>query len=175
MIIQNVSNFYKTSDYMPIITAALLVDMIILVRIVSGSIKIRSLNKWYIKFGIFAVLADVLSIVIGVIIARFLYTLLFKNYVLIYFLILACVVQLIHDTLFARFFNSVPKGKNAMLDVFKEYAKEVGFKILGVDALMVVFTILIGGVFASLNPNWVVVILIMALYILPYLLFSIKL
>ncbi len=172
-MLQNLSNFNRVSDYLPIIIAALIVDMAVLFRIVFGYINIQSLNLWYKKFGFLAVVADVLSIVIGIIVARFIYPFLFKEYSLILFLLLTVAVQLTHDLAFAAFFNSISRGKSAILDVFKDYGKEVGVTILFVDALMMVSTILLGSYLASLNVNSLIIILIVSLYILPYLLYSI--
>jgi hypothetical protein len=92
---------------------------------------------------------------------------------LILFLLLTCAVQLTHDLAFAAFFNSISRGKSAILDIFKDYAKEVGVTILFVDALMIVSTILLGSYLASLSVNSLIIILIVSLYILPYLLYSI--
>jgi uncharacterized protein YacL len=105
MIFANLSNFKNINDYLPIITAALIVDMVILFRIIFGHIKIKSLNEWYNKFGLLAVVADVLSIVIGIILARFIYPFLFTEYSLIFFLILICFIQVTHDLLFYLFFT----------------------------------------------------------------------
>ena len=171
---QNISNFNKISDYLPIVTGALIVDMVILFRIVIGLINIKSLNIWYNKFGLLAVVADVLSIVIGIIMSRFLYSFLFKEYSLITFLVLTCAVQFIHDILFALFFNSIPRNKSIILDVFKDYAREVGIQILFVDALMMISTILIASYLATWSTNSQIIVFIVSLYILPYLLYSIR-
>lgn len=159
---------------MPILIAALLVDMVVLVRVVFGSIHIKSLNNWYKQFGVLAVAADVLSIVIGIILARFLFPFFFKTYSLIPFLLLTCVVQLLHDVSFYFFFTSVPRNFSAILDVFKDYAKEVGGLILLVDGLMMISTVLIATYLKSLSFNTNIIILIVSMYILPYLLYSIK-
>ena len=92
-MLENISQFKNTNDYLPIITAALIVDMAIIIRIVFGSIHIKSLNNWYNKFGVLAVAADVLSIVIGIIMSRFLYPFFFKTYSLMSFIMLTCIVQ----------------------------------------------------------------------------------
>ena len=173
-MLKNLSNFNNVSDYLPIIAAALIVDMVILFRIDLGYINIKSLNAWYNKFGLLAVIADVLSIVIGIIIARFLYPVIFSQYSLIMFLLLTCMVQITHDVSFALLFNSIPRNKSQILDVFKDYGKEVGIAILMVDSIMMVSTILLGSYLASLQTNSVIVIFIISLYILPYLLYSIK-
>jgi len=172
-MLKNLSNFNEVSDYLPIISAALIVDMFVLSRIVFGQININSLNKWYNKFGLLAVVADVLSIVIGIIFARFLYPFIFKKYSLILFLLLTCFIQIIHDCLFSLFFNMIPRNKSSILDIFKDYGKEVGFTILLADSLMMISTIIIGSFLATLNLNSIIVILIISLYILPYLLYSI--
>jgi hypothetical protein len=173
-MLKNLSNFNNVSDYLPIIAAALIVDMVVLFRIDLGYINIKSLNAWYNKFGLLAVIADVLSIVIGIIIARFLYPFIFSQYSLIMFLLLTCMVQITHDVSFALLFNSIPRNKSQILDVFKDYGKEVGIAILMVDSIMMVSTILLGSYLASLQTNSVIVIFIISLYILPYLLYSIK-
>jgi hypothetical protein len=173
-MLKNISRFNDTSDYLPIISAALIVDMVILFRMVFGYINIKSLNNWYNMFGLLAVIADVLSIVIGIILARILYPLIFQNYSLILFILLTCIIQIIHDLLFAVIINSIPKNKSEILDVFKDYAKEVGFTILLADSLMMIATILLGSFFATFKTNTIIIIFIISLYILPYLLYSIK-
>jgi hypothetical protein len=171
--LKNISRFENTSDYLPILTAALIVDMIVLFFIVFEYIEIPSLTEWYKKYGVFAVLADVLSIVIGVIMARFVYSAFFKDYFLGLFLIITCIIQLTHDLLFAAFFNSVPRYSSAILDVFKDYANEVGPTILLADATMMVSTVLIASMIARWKTNSNIILLVVALYILPYVLYSI--
>ena len=170
----NISNFNNVNDYLPIISAALIVDMVVILLAVVRKIKIKSLDDWYKRFGPSAVLADVLSIIIGIIIARFLYPKIFTEYSLIKFLALTVIVQFTHDLLFSKLFYSIKRGNSAMLDVFKDYATEVGPKILMADALMMVSTIILGSYFSTINRNTNIVIFIIMLYISPYLLYSIK-
>jgi hypothetical protein len=170
----NISNFNNTTDYLPIITGALIVDLIVIFLAILNIIKSKSLIIWYNKFGPSAILADVLSIVIGVIISRYLYPFIFKEYSLIKFLCLTIIVQVTHDLLFAFLFNSIQRGNSSILDVFKDYALEVGFKILLVDALMMISTIIIGSYLKKFTNNSVIILLIIMLYMSPYLLFSLK-
>jgi hypothetical protein len=172
--LENLSRFNRTGDYAPILIAALIVDMAVMVLILSGILNVKALNTWYTKFGILAVIADVLSIVIGVILARFLYPLLFREYSLPLFLFVACAVQMTHDLLFSAFFNTIPRNKSAMLDVFKDYAKEGGPGILLADSAMMISTILLGSYLATLDTNTVIIVSIVALYILPYFVHSIN-
>jgi len=172
MILQNISNFTNVSDYLPILTAALIVDMAVMVMTIAGGIHIKSLNKWYDRFGLAAVIGDVLIIVIGVIIARYLYPLFFKAYSLPVFLVLTVLVQFIHDIFFGIALSFIPRKKSDIVDVFKDYAEESGLQILFADATMIFFTVIIAGYLATWSTNSNIITLIVAVYVLPYLLYS---
>ena len=169
---QNISNFANTSDYLPILTAALIVDMAVMVITIAGGVHIKSLNRWYDRFGLAAVIADVLILVIGVIIARFVYPFFFNTYSLSTFLLVVCAVQFIHDILFGVCLNYILKNQSDIIDVFKDYAKESGAMILFADAVMILFTAIIASFLASWNTNSKIITLIVAIYCLPYLLYS---
>ena len=66
----------------------------------------------------------------------------------------------------------VPRGKNMMLDTFKDYANEVGFKAVLSDSLMIISTCLLSSYFVSLSLNANIIILILSVYILPYAIYS---
>ena len=169
----NISIFNNTNDYLPILNGAILTDMGVLLLVIFGYIKSKSLKKWYNLFNLSAFIADVLSIVIGVIISRYLYPLIFDKYDLFKFLLLTVIVQFTHDILFSKFFYSVPRGTSLMLDVFKDYGNELGGKILIADASMMISTIILGGIFASYSINFNIILIISLMYISQYLLYSI--
>lgn len=174
MILANLSNFQNTRDYLPLITGALITDMIVLVIILAGYINGKSIKEWYITYGLSGVLVDTLSITIVIILARFIYPFLFTNYSLLLFILLTCAVQVTHDLLFYLFFKTIPRNKSPIMDIFNDYATEYGYLILRADSLMMISTILLGSYLATLNTNSNIIILIVSLYILPYLLHSIK-
>ena len=169
----NISVFNNINDYLPILNGAILTDMSVLLLVIFGYIKSKSLKKWYNLFNLSAFIADVLSLVIGVIITRYLYPLIFDKYDLFKFLILTVIVQFTHDILFSKFFYLIPRGTSLMLDVFKDYGDELGAKILLADALMMISTILLGGIFASYSINFNIILIISLMYISQYLLYSI--
>ena len=71
MIFKNISNFSNVYDYLPILNGSLIADLIILFLAFNGVFKSFYLKKWYKKYQLSAVLADVLILVIGIILARF--------------------------------------------------------------------------------------------------------
>jgi hypothetical protein len=119
-------------------------------------------------------MADVLSLVIGVIIARFVYTEFKWKWSLALFLLVVVIVQLIHDLSFYQFFSNMPRGLSSVLDVFSDYAKENGYIILFADAGMMISTVLIASILLSnVSVNLNIVLLIVLMYITPYFVYSV--
>jgi len=158
-------------NYLSLFNAALLTDLIGICLVLVGYIQSKQLTLWYQTFGLAAVLADTLSLMIGFLIASFLYPYLFKSYNLGYFLALVVAVQLTHDSIFGVLVTQF-KGRSDILQVFKDYAKEMGFKILMADAIMMISTTLLQKVLEPYKEANIVLAIVL-LYITPYLLYSI--
>lgn len=171
MIFANISNFYKVSDYLPILNGCLNADLIIIFMLYHNIFKSKYLNRWYKRFNLSAVIADILILFIGIIITRYLYKYLFNEFNIIYFIILALIIQITHDILFYLLFTSVPLKYNYMLDFFKLYAKEVGIGAILGDSLMMVLACLLSSYFASFNVNTNIITLVISMYILPYMIY----
>lgn len=170
---KSISKFDNTSDYLSILNGALITDLFVIFLLIFGAIKSKVLFEWYRKYNLSAVIADVLIIVIGIIMARFVYPYVFgEKFSLIKFIGLAVAIQIVHDILFYYMFKLVPRGRNMMLDTFKDYANEVGFKAVLSDSLMIISTCLLSSYFVSLNLNTNIIILILSVYILPYAIYS---
>jgi len=166
-------NFNNTSDYFPIISAAMIVDIAGIILLKAGVIKSKYLEKWYSTYGISAGIADVLSIVIGIIVARFLYFKMFTKENLLYLIGLTVLVQWVHDILFYLLFRSIPRGVSGIMDTFKDYASEHGFSILVADSLIMISTILLAMYFSSFNTNNNIILFIVSLYSIVYFLYSV--
>jgi hypothetical protein len=98
-----------------------------------------ALKLWYDKFGLAAVSADVLSAVIGVLLATFF----FPNAFGINLVFASIFIQVLHDLFFYFVILAVPQGQNQMIDVFKSYANEGGWTILLADAMIMTGTVTI--------------------------------
>jgi len=172
MYFKDISNFKNTSDYLSILNGSLIADVIIILMVFFGFFKSKFLKEWYLKLNFFAVVADVLILVIGAILTRYFYPMIFKEWSIVKFTGLFVVIQVIHDILFYIFFDKiVPRGSNVVFDMFKDYAKEVGGGAILGDSFMVVMTALLSSLLASQSLNTNIIILILASYILPYVIY----
>ena len=159
-------------NYLALLNAVLLTDICVILLSIFGIIQSKVLNRWYSNYNLSAVIADVLIIVIGIIIARFVYPYIFNTYSLLKFIGLAVCIQIIHDILFYVFFSNTPRGLNKMLDTFKDYAKEVSYKAILSDSGMMIMACLIASYLSNKNTNTNIIVLISSLYVLPYLLYN---
>ena len=169
---KDISNFTHTQDYLPIFTSVLITDLVVILLLNMNIIQSRVLREWYATYNLSAVIADVLIIFIGIIIARYLYSRVFKSYTLLKFIGLAVTIQIIHDLLFYIFFKNVPRGVNRMLDTFKDYAKEVSYKAVLSDSGMMILASLLSAYLVGKNLNTNIIIMIVVVYLTPYILYN---
>jgi uncharacterized protein YacL len=171
MIFQNISNFNNIKDYLPILNGCIIADLIVLILLFNGFFPSNYLKKWYKNYHLSACIADVLILFIGIIITRFFYRLIFNKFNIIYFTILALIIQVIHDILFYLFFMNLPNRYNFMLDFFKLYAKEVGPNAILGDSFMMLVTCLFSSYFATLTINTNIIYLVLLCYLIPYMIY----
>ena len=170
--LKDISKFSKLSDYLPIFTGTLIADLVIIFIFSYTVFQSNMLMVWYKKYGLSAIIADVFIIVIGFILARLAYPYVFSSWSFWKFALLLLVIQITHDLLFALFFTSVPRKMNLMLDVFKDYAKEHSFKAVVGDSVVTLLAALFASYLAGVSYHNQIITLIVALYILPYLLYA---
>jgi hypothetical protein len=163
-----------TSSWPLLILAILVVDVIVLfITRYFPQIMGRPLNTWYDRFGLLAVISDVFIIAIGFAMARWVYSTWFSGQGLLTFLGILVAVQAVHDILFyLGVILPLPRGVNAMMDVFKDYAASGGAKIIAGDAGLMLGSaaVFLGLEQLSVPMQWFVGLL--TVYTLPYILYT---
>ena len=165
-MLKNIVNFSNTSDYLPLLNAVLITDLFVILLLNTNVIKSQVLRKWYSKYNLSAVIADVLIILIGLIITRAIYYYVFETFSLLKFTILAVLVQITHDVLFYMFFSSMPRGVNKMVDTFKDYANEVSYRAIFADSGMMIMSCIIASYLVNKNMNINIIVLLIILRLL---------
>jgi hypothetical protein len=168
----NIANFSNTRDYLPLLNGVLFTDLFVIMLSNARVIDSHVLRQWYKDYNVSAVIADILIILIGLIIVRVFYYRIFSQFSIFKFIVLALVVQFVHDMLFYGLFKNVPRGMNRMLDTFKDYANEVSYKAVLADGGMMIMAALVASYLAGSSLNANIIILIVLLYLLPYLLYN---
>ena len=119
--------------WVALFTAVAIVDFIVIVLSKFFPLT-KALGTWYRDFGVVAVASDILIIVLGIALAKFLY----PDATGWTLAGVAVVIQVIHDILFyVGVILQVPTGQNKIIDLFKNYAAEGSWKIIVADSAMI--------------------------------------
>ena len=152
---------------MRLLTAALVVEfwvIYIFKHLGTG----KSIKKWYDKFGAIAVVSDVTSVMIGIMIAQFFV----PGSTGLKLAMYSVFVQIIHDILYYVFIVlPIPRGTNAVIDLMKEYGKEVSWGPIVADAGIMISTV---GVYTALkdqSSETMMFIALVALYAITYVVY----
>jgi hypothetical protein len=165
-------NFENKFEYLPIITANIYADLFIIFATFSRVYyKILTLEDWYKKYRLSAMIADILIGVLYILLGRYLVYTLKLNVGLTAFALLCVVIQVIFDFLFYLLFTLVPLGTNNMLDFFKGYAKEVGVNALFGDSVLVILAVVISALLNARSFDTNIVFLILSIYLTPYFIY----
>jgi hypothetical protein len=171
----DISDYHEISDWVYILVGALVVECLIIGLTRSFPTFFgKYLNLWYSRFKLSAVVADVLIVLIGFGIARYLYT----EYIYpnndwnpAYFTGSAVGVQVIHDFLFYfGIIKPIPQAKNGMMDVMKSYGDEMGAKAVGGDSAIMVLTSIAAMLLKGSSANIVIAVALASAYAIPYFL-----
>lgn len=170
---KDISNFKNTGDYLPILNGSLVADLVVLFIVYyTPYFNSKYLMKWYETYRLSAVIADVFILVIGMVLARYVFYVFNLSWNIWKFLVIVLTIQIIHDVLFYFFFTSIPRKKNKMLDLFKDYAREVHVGAILGDSFMMAVATLLSSYYASLSFNSNILIFIVSLYLVPYVLYT---
>jgi uncharacterized protein YacL len=173
MLLGDISNVNNNLDYIQILTAVCIVEFIVIFIARKTDIFGKQLNIWYDKLGMTAVLLDVFISIIGLIITRYIFHFYKIEYKPEYFILIALAVQLIHDViLYLLFIVPSKRGDNLIMDIYKDYANENGSYILLADSSMILSSCLIAMVLKNMDLSNSISLLILVIYLIPYLVYS---
>jgi uncharacterized protein YacL len=129
----------------------------------------NALDVWYKNFGIVAVLNDCLVIVLGILLAQFIR----PGATVSTIAIVSVIIQVIHDYLFyIGVILPIPKGDNVMIDLFKKYSNEGGYKIILADSAMIGGTVYLADYLKSVSRDKVIFIGLLGVYALTYIIYT---
>jgi len=129
------------------------------------------LNVWYDRYGLLAVLADVMSIAIGFAVAKYLFNAFFPSSGLAGFLLILVAFQALHDILFyVGVIQTIPRGVNGLMDIFKDYAAYSGALIIPGDSLLMLGSAAVFMGLSALPVAGQIFVGLVTAYTLPYIL-----
>ena len=173
MLFGDISNINDHLDLLYIFTAVVIIDLLVILIVKKVFKRQKQINVWYDKLGMTAVMLDVFIIVIGFLITRYIFSYFQIPFSPQYFILIALIVQLIHDVLlYLLIIKTTQKGTNGVIDIYQDYAVENGAKILAADSLMVLGSCIIAMLLKEQEIHVSITLLILTIYLMPYYVFS---
>lgn len=176
LVLGNISKFTESWDTPLLFFSILAVDVIAIFLARYVGLGGKSLNKWYDTFGLSAVLANVLSMLLGFFIARFIYTGWLESrfgWNPIYFVLLLVLVKVIHDIIFYFLVvRPMKPGTNEMIDVVKQYSQENGAGIISGNAILMISSATMAMIMKHQSGGVQGLVFGLAAYALPYILYT---
>ena len=163
---------YNMKDILENLNGVLLMILILMALSIFGFIKSKTLTNWYKKFGLSAIMMDIVIFMLCLSISYWVYPYLFSKFVLVQFIIVAVIVQFIHDLLLTWTAFSTPSGKFLLLDATKDYIREHGILVYIADSMVITFAILFAQFMKKYSFDMNVMTLLIFLYKVPMLINS---
>lgn len=156
-----------------IVLAVVLVDLFAMI-IARNNLAGQVINEWYNRFTLGAFTSDVASICFGIFLSLFLFKFILPkdSFTLTNFIISVVIIQLIHDILFSLIIKSYPPNSNKMMDLFKGYVGENSWKILLVDASMMILSAILIYLLIKVDKVIIYTLLAFSLYFCQFLIYS---
>ena len=165
-------NYNNKFEYIPILTANIYADLfIIFVAFSKIYFNIKSLEGWYKKYRLSAMIADILIGVLYMLLGRYVVYKSGLEIGLTAFAAICVFIQIVFDFLFYIFFSIIPKGSNNMLDFFKGYSKEAGTGALLGDSFLVLMAVILSAFLNQASYDTNIVLLITSIYLTPYFIY----
>lgn len=153
------------------LSAVIVTDLLFILLNRHGVLKSEYLKKWYIQYGINAIIADVAII--------FFVMTLTRSYIApgatgVNLMMAILAVQVVHDIVFYVIFKLIPRGASETMDFFKDYAKEIGARAIIGDSMMMVCAFVLSTLFSTFLKGNVarVLVLTASVYMMPYVLYG---
>ena len=162
-------------EYVPILTANIFADLLIIwitfSKVLGGGKSWQILTKWYKKYRLSAMMADILIGVIYLLIARQVVDYMNMDISLFGFGVLAVIIQIVCDMFFYLVFTIIPKNHNDMLDLFKDWAAYAKLDALWGDSILVLVGVVLSSYLNTLSFDTNIFILIFSMYVIPYIIY----
>jgi hypothetical protein len=173
--LSDIGDYRNIDDIYTIVSSSLFTLTLSLVATRIGNLGGFSLNTYFDIFGIEGVLGNTMLITLMFQLARYFYTVLYakadKSWSPFVFICALMGVQILHDVLFYYgVVNVLPSGKNEMIDILKQYAKENSAGAIGGHSALLLVTALVAMITNDMDIVSKFVLVLLVLYVLPYIL-----
>lgn len=172
----DISNFYKISDYLPILNGCINSELTVIyltfftLYLTLGDTD--ALKLWHEKYNLTISLLSISTMMIIIVLARLCYTLIFNEYTVYRFTFLCVLIQLVYDGLyFLIFYHKLPDGFK-LFNYLDINAKDISYRTSTESVTTIILASFLSSNFATYTLNSNLVLLIVSFYFIPFFIYN---
>lgn len=173
--LSNIGDFKEIGDLYAVGNASFFTTILLIVVARIGNVGGPSLNGYFSSFGLEAILSNSTLLVLVLQTTRWFYTTFYdrfgRDWSPFVFIAFGLLVLCLHDiAFFYGVINTLPNGKNDMIDALKDYVSENKIAALGIHSALLVLTGIVAMIMKDMSDAQLLLIFIVGLYLTPYIL-----
>lgn len=165
----DISKVENVNDYLPLLNGCINAELTIVFLCVYEFFVSHKLRKWYKTFQLTAFVFDISSLILIIILSRYLYKFIFGKFNILYFIALAVLLQIIYGFFFRLLVNHYWL-KNDIFSFQKRYIAEIGFgKFLFYSVFIMILACLMASYFSTSSLNSNIINLILSIFFYSFM------
>ena len=172
----DISNFYKISDYLPILNGCINSELTVMyiayftLYLTVGNTD--ALKLWHEKYTFTLSIWSISTMMLIIVLTRLCYTLLFNEFTIYKFTFLSVIVQLVYDIFYYLiFYHKLPKGFK-MFNYLDINADDVSYRTSAESVTSIILASFLSSNFGTYTLNSNIILLIVSVYFIPFFIYN---
>jgi len=172
----DISNFYKISDYLPILNGCINAELTI-VYIAYFTLYLTigntdALKLWHEKYTFTLSLWTISTMMIVIIITRFFYTLIFNQFTVYRFTFLSVIVQLVYDFFYYLLFSHKIASGFKVFNYLDINTDDISYRTSTESVTSIILASFLSSNFATYSLNSNLILLVVSVYFIPFFIYN---
>jgi hypothetical protein len=172
----DISNFYKISDYLPILNGCINSELTVMyiayftLYLTMGNTD--ALKLWHEKYTFTLSIWSISTMMVVIILTRLFYTLIFNQFTVYKFTFLSVVVQLVYDLFYYLiFYHKLPKGIR-MFNYLDVNTDDISYRTSTESVTSIILASFLSSNFATYSLNSNLILLVVSVYFIPFFIYN---
>jgi hypothetical protein len=172
----DISNFYKISDYLPILNGCINSELTVMyiayftLYLTIGNTD--ALKLWHDKYTLTLSIWSISTMMVILVLTRLFYTLIFNEFTVYRFTLLSVIVQLIYDIFYYLIFYNKLHKTFKVFNYLDINAEDVSYRTSTESVTSIILASFLSSNFATYQLNSNVILLIVSIYFIPFFIYN---
>jgi hypothetical protein len=172
----DISNYYKISDYLPIlngcINSELTVMYIAYCTLILTIGNTDALKIWHEKYTFTLSIWSITTMMTIIVLTRLFYTMLFNEFTIYKFTILSVIIQAVYNLLYYLLFYHKMSNEYKVFNYLDVNSKDVTYRTLTESITLIILACIFSSNFATYTVNSNLILLIVSVYFIPFFIYN---